>query len=405
MTLSNDLPKKILIVDQDQNVANKILGPLDKMGVSVVVANDLHTAKYRFNKEFFRVVFVSSKFENHDALDLIQAWRNHEVVEKRYAGFIVLNQYEMQKEKKALMEELSGIRVLTKPLSLGETLTAIKGALQYCVSKENKEILYLKIYEPLEKGKLTAEQAISLTNKHKEHLGDSYYPLIVSLYESVNNLKAAIEILEKADGNSIDYLKLLNLKGEVHLKLGNHEAAKGCFVEADKIAPSNLNRIEKMVDVFLELQDPDSAVKKQKELLAMDIEDGSSKFDMFDKLESYGYSDQSIAFCREASNPAEVVKYFNNKGVMLSQSGRRGDAIAEYERAVIYFPKNKRNYLIHYNKALALVKTKEKANLKKALVEIDKALSFKSNFFKAYDLKDKIEAILKTSEKHRAPQG
>ncbi|MDB2447088.1 hypothetical protein N9W79_00525 [bacterium] len=403
MSEVKDLPKKILIIDKEANVASKITDPFDKIGIQVRVANDFQTAKYRFDKEFYKVVFISAKFEEHDALDLIQRWRKHEVLEKRHAAFVILSQYEVSKDKVALIEEISGVRILAKPLAFGSSLNVLKECMKYTREKLQKESVQKKIIEQFDDGEISVSAAIALTYTSKDHLQDYFYPLMVDLHKIDESLPEAKNLLENAPSNALEPLKMYNLKGEVYLKLGEHKNAKECFLKADALAPRNMERINKLVDTFLELKQPDMAIMRQKELLSMSPDNKDLKFDMFKKLEKYGYSKQAVEFCREVSNPLEVVKYFNNKGVSLSKSGSPAEAISEYERALSYFPKSKKNYLIHYNIALSLVKTKNKKNLKVALVQVEKSLNLKTNFFKAQDLKDKILEISKNVGILQAP--
>jgi tetratricopeptide (TPR) repeat protein len=397
MSQESDLPKKILIVDKDPNVATKIVDSFEKIGVQITIAQDFHTAKYRFDKEFYRVVLIAAKFEEHDALDLIQKWRGHEVVEKRHAGFIIMSQYQVSKEKMTLMEELSGVKILPKPLSFGDTLNVVKQCFAYGKDKVKKEKVHKQIVDQFEEGKLDIEGAIALTYTSKDHLKDAFYPLVVDLHRVDESLVEAKNILKNAPRNAMEPLKMFNLKGEVHLMLGEHDEAKACFLKADQLAPRNVERISKLVDTFLELKQPDLAVARQKEILDMNKDDDDMKFDMFKKLEDYGYSEHAIEFCKEISNPLEVVKYFNNKGVSLSKTGNSMEAIKEYKRALQYFSKSKKNYILYYNIALSLLKTKNKKNLKPALESVEKSLKLKSDFEKAWDLKERIEAIAKNA--------
>ena len=85
------MPSKILIIDSDAGIAGPINEPLDKMGIEVFSASDLQTALYRYNKQFFRVVFVQLNFDELDGLSLIQKFRCHQIDEKRRAGFVIMN--------------------------------------------------------------------------------------------------------------------------------------------------------------------------------------------------------------------------------------------------------------------------------------------------------------------------
>ena len=86
----SNLPKKILVVDDDLSVGQGLEQPMQAYGVSVSKAKDLQTALYLFNTQRFDVVLVEIEFKELPGLALVQKWRAHEIMEKRCTGFIMM---------------------------------------------------------------------------------------------------------------------------------------------------------------------------------------------------------------------------------------------------------------------------------------------------------------------------
>ena len=134
-----------------------------------------------------------------------------------------------------------------------------------------------------------------------------------------------------------------------------------------------MTRVAQMMHLYLKMNLPEEAVKKQKQLLEFNPDKPEIKYDLFKVLEQYGFEKEAADFCQETTGPGEVVQFFNNKGVSLAKTEHPKKAISEYERALKYYPKNKKNYLIYYNLALAYLKLGYKDEvLEKAIEALEK---------------------------------
>jgi tetratricopeptide (TPR) repeat protein len=178
--------------------------------------------------------------------------------------------------------------------------------------------------------------------------------------------------------------------GKFYLKLGRLEDAQKAFEEADHLAPKNLERVTHMVDLYLKMQIPEQAIEKQKELIDFNPDRPEIKFDLFKQLEDHGFGEQAAAFCRDTTGPQEVVTYFNNKGVVLAQTDHVPEAISEYGRALSYYPKHKSVHAIHFNMALAILKTKNPKGVAQAIKHLETALELHPDYEKARQMLDKL---------------
>ncbi|SMF26524.1 response regulator [Pseudobacteriovorax antillogorgiicola] len=388
--MQKKFPSKVLFVDDDSSVVTPVANALDKMGVEIFVASDLQTAMYRFNKQFFKIIFIDMNFGELDALSLIQKWRNHEVKEKRTAAFIIMNSAPLKPEQKALMSELKDIEVVQKPLALGPMITQLKKSHGLQIRKDLKEKLKHGIRQDFEKsGDL--DQAIQRVKECQKALGDDYFTMLIELYNLKGSYEEGLELLKKMPDKLMDPLQKFNLMGEFSLKIGKFEESKQFYEKADKIAPGNIDRITNMVDVYLALKEPESAIEKQKDIIECNPENPDIKFELFKKLEDASFADEAADFCRESTMPKEVIKYFNNKGVMMVKTEAIKNAIAEYERALNYYPNNKDNYLIHFNIALAYLKLRDPQQVSVAIDHLKSSMEINPQFEKAKSVFERVQ--------------
>ena len=289
----------------------------------------------------------------------------------------------------SLLNEMGKIAIVQKPLSMGPMITQIQRAYRTHVKQDLSTKIKYEILEKLDKDG-DFKSAIKQAKEFEEALDDMFYPLVLDLYQRAESFEDGLELVAKIPQSKLDPLQRLNLMGKFNLKLGNLDKARKFFEEADNIAPKNIDRITEMVDMYIQLKNPDSAVQKQKEILAVNPEEPDKKFDMFKQLEEGGFGEEAASFCRETSGPKEVVRYFNNKGVVMAQTNDLDVAIVEYQRALNYYPKNKNNYLIHFNLALAYLRKKDVSLFPHAKEHLTICLELEPEYSKAQELLKKI---------------
>ncbi len=197
-------------------------------------------------------------------------------------------------------------------------------------------------------------------------------------------------------------IALINAKGRLLMLLGKHKEAAKALEQADKVAPKNIDRINEMATLYLHLKEPQKSVNKMQQLIDLSPEDPDVKFDLYARLYDFGYDDEACQLGKQNSSPMEIVRHYNNKGVLLSREGRSQEALDEYSRAVRFFPKFKENYRIYYNMALAYVSKKTRASYQKAAEYLQKCIDLKSDFDKARITLEKVNKALNSSKKKKS---
>ncbi len=387
------LPKNVLIIDDDPTVIGPIETALGRINIQVIKACDLDTALYIFNQRRFDVVIVELEFGPLPGLAMIQKWRKHEVHEKRLTGFIGMTSNQKTGTQQALLKELGDIELVAKPVNPAFLQSLLIKACEHKQRALDNFGFEEKFVTPFVKEK-RYDRAIEEVMKKKDTLGPRAWTMLLDLYGQAGNHQQLLKTAESMLVTDASNIIAINAAGKALMNLGKFAEAKVYLEKADKAAPGNIERITAMADLYLDLKDPDKSVGKMKEIIDVYPEKADTKFDMFAKLYDAGFDEQAINFGKSNSKPAEIVKHYNNKGVLLSKEGNKEKAVEEYERALKFFPKFKDNFRIHYNIALAYINKKDLENLKKAKDSLIKALALEPKFDKAKTALDWTEAAL-----------
>jgi len=398
MSMATDnLPPKILIVDSDRTVLGPLMEPFAKLKVEIFAAHDLQTAMYRFNKQFFKVVLVEQQFPELDGVAIIQRMRQHSIREKALASFVMItNNSGVTKEQHVLLDELGQIQTVPKPLSWGPLVSIVQKAYKAAIKRELINKMRDDIMNEMN-GDFDFNRLNQKLDDLKGALEEEYVALKLELFERSEHHREALQFIQSIEPGKIDSLRRQNLLGKLFLKLGRLEDAQKALEEADRLAPRNLDRVTHMVDLYLRMRIPEQAIEKQKQILEFNPDRPELKFDLFKQLENSGFSDEAASFCRDTTGPQEVVTYFNNKGVVLAQTDHVPDAITEYGRALNYYPKHKSVHAIHFNMALAILKTKNPKGVAQAVRHLEIALELNPDYEKARLMLDKLKKTLRSA--------
>ena len=392
------LPNKILIVDDDPSVAQAIIEPLGRHAVKTDKASTLDTALYLFNTNRYDVVLLEIEFEPMPGLALVQKWRQHDIVDKRSTAFIMLAGNKNVENFQGTLRELGHLELLIKPFSMPQLITHLsralitQGRLKAVLEAQTKVMSYFEKTGDLAK-------AADYIKSRLHEMGPAGYNMLYDLYEKGGNYTEAMGVVDGLLAKDPKNIALLNTKGRLLMKLGNFAEAKMYMERADAVAPHNIQRLTDLSDAFLNLKDPDGAVKTFDKLLPLKADEPGAKFEMFDKLYNFGFDEHAIKFGKEHAQPVEIVRHYNNKGVLLSKDGNTEKALTEYQRALRFYPKFRENYRILYNVALANIGLKTRDSLRIAQQSLVKCIELAPDFEKAKTLLKTVEESLNKSKK------
>jgi len=390
----SNMPKRILVVDDDYTVGQGLETPFKPYEIQISNAQDLDNALRLFNEADSPIVLVELEFEPMHGLALIQRWRASEQIEKRATVFILMTGKTRPVTDDALVRELADIEMIVKPLKPINVLPYISRAM----GKYQMLLSFEHFRKTILEQAANTNQIGPIADSVKKRLPEFQtrgIELLCELYEASENYELALQFVNGMLAKDNNNPFFLNAKGRLLLKMGKEQDARDPLEKAYKASPTHLGRLNTMEDMYLKLKDPEKALEKMEERLKFSRGDDTVKFNMFTKLHDHGFQDYARKLAKNHANPMEIVRYYNNKGVGLSQSGDIQSAIKEYERALSYFPTSKENYRIYYNIALAKIKTKNEISYKEAVGNLRKCLELAPEFDKARNTLDILTKAMK----------
>jgi tetratricopeptide (TPR) repeat protein len=389
---------EILVVDDDGPVAQSLEKALVRYKVKVHRALDLESALVAFAKNQFDAVLVELEFAPIPGLALIQKWRNHKVAEKRSTPFIVTSGQSRDAADECLIRELGDVEILGKPFNVPQILTYLSRAAATRKRVLAFEEFQQKILIHYANGG-NFEVAAEIVLKKIPEFGAMGLELLYDLYERANKFEEALQIVTQMLESKPSDIALINTKGRLLLRLKKYADAAVWLEKADALAPGKIVRLNEMAGMYLSLNRPNDAIKKFNELLEISPENPDLKFEMFSKLYECGFDDKALEFGKKTASPMDIVRHYNNRGVLLSKEGKTDEALIEYDRAIRFFPKYKENYRIYFNMAVAHTLTKSRENLELAAAALIKCLELAPEFDKAVKKLESVRGTLATKNK------
>lgn len=386
---NSNLPSKILVVDNDQAVVNSVNSLCTKHQIGCIIALNWQNALYHFNKNRFDVCLVELDLQEMNGAILLQKWRHHEMEGKRSCPFILLLGKPQKAGENALATEIGDTLFMKKPIKEPQLLSLLAKTQALKKQRDHLQEVKEKLLDPLlAKGDKEALKGIA-TGKLKS-MGQKGQELAAKVLEEAEEIDLAIGEYHSLHNRTPSNMHYMNEIGRLQMTQGNLNEAKAAFEEADKIAPQNILRLKDMAKMYLMRDEPDKGVHKYQEILKIDPDNPDQKFDMFETLQSFGYDKHAEELCKKTTKPLELIRHYNNKGVLFSKDGRYVDAIDEYKKAQRLIPQSKELYRILFNEALAHINLKHEDHMEIALKILTRCVKLKPDYEKA---KEKIKML------------
>jgi len=398
MAADSTLPRKILVIDDDVSVTNQIESLVKNHGILVDKANTFESGIYKFNQVRFDMVLVELEFEELPGTVLVQKFRNSLLAVKKNIPIVMLTGIRRSANEEALITELGDVLVINKPISLGPLLGVLSKTMHIYQLRANFNDIRYRVIDPLlTQGK--EEKAYQVCKEKLIPLGTQGTYEASLIFAKLGKVDEAFHLLNELHNQEPNNMKYLNDMARLSVKAGDLTKAKLLYEKADAVAPSNLQRITEMAGLYLAMKEPIRSVEKYSELIAFSPENKELKFDVYQKLFDGGFEEHARDFSKQTSTPAELIRHFNNKGVMFSKSLDFDSAISEYSRARALIPGNKELYRILYNMAIAHINTKTRADIEIAHNLLLQVKKMKPSFEKAAEKLELTTKLLNLSQK------
>lgn len=393
------LPQKVMFVDDEQLPLREHRSALERQGIQVLIAPDLGSALYLFNHNSVDVALVALEFKEISGLAVLQKLRASEAAQRRCAGMIL-----MSKSRERLItdgnlcKELGGIEIIAKPFKTVQLLPYLARV----HGKRPAELKFLEFKEKVldyHRNKGNFSEAVEAVKKKLGELGPRGTEVLLALYEEASKIDEGVALIDDllARPENSEDIRLINAKARLLLKGGRHQEAAAVLELADQLAPKNIQRIAEMATVYLATNQPDKSVAKMRDLIGLSPEQPEIRFDLFSKLQEHGFDQQAIELCQETTTPGEVVRHYNNLGVMKSKQGDPVGAIKGYEDALRFYPDFGENYRICFNLALGLIKSDLPDRIPRAIEALERALQLEPKYSKAKELLGRLRTAKKAS--------
>lgn len=392
--MNNKLPNKILVVDNDEGILNGIENALKSQQITVVKSKTWQDAFFQYNHQKFELCVLCLELEGMIGTAIVQKWREHQMASKRNPAFIIMTGKQRTAGDENLIKEIEDIVILLKPIIQPSLLSAMVNATNLKELRETYSVFENQLDALIKAKKF--DKAVLLAKEKLEHLGPRGKFNTAIVHEKVDNSIEALKMLQELLSHDPTNIKYHNEIGKIYLKQGNLEAARHSFEIADKAAPFNIKRVKEMADLYLQLKEPEKSIEKFKDMIKLNSEDTDLKFDLYDQLFKAGFKDHARSFCKETSTPKELIRHFNNKGVMSSKEEDYVTAIDEYTKATNLIPGNKELYRILFNMAIAHMNLKTPEHLKRAHALLAESLKLEPTFDKAQEKIKITEKFIKS---------
>jgi tetratricopeptide (TPR) repeat protein len=390
--MSSNLPPKLLICDTDRSLHQRLAPELEKYNIKAAAAADLSTAIYLSTQERFDVVLISLEFEEVNGATLLQKIRGIDKPgRKNTAAIIGVGSNGIDGPNLNLLNELSIFYQIEKPIQTIKLLPMLSTAWAAKRSADSLEDLRILSYNVLEKTGDLNKAINSIENSQNVEPQDKLVAKI-DLYEQAEAYQQALDLTEQFLAKNGNNVQMVNKKAALHLKLGDLDNAKQAFEKADSLAPRNLKRVEAMSKLYLSTKEPDKSSDMMKQLIELNPDLADLRFDLFDDLDKAGFQEHAVKLCKDVkTSPKDVIRFYNNKGVLNSKAGEAEQALNNYYSAIMYYPSFKENHKVLYNIAIAEARKKTPEANEQSMKALKKCLELKPDFDKARELLAIIE--------------
>lgn len=393
--MADNLPKKILVVDSDQGACNSVTRLLQPYQITILAATDWGSALYQFNQNRFDLCIVALKMEGLPGSALVQKWRHHDQAEKRQTAFIIATSNQCTPADSALLVELGDVINIAKPYKLPPLLSAMSQAMTTKANRIMMEKIEHEMIEPLLKQQ-NYDQAMLIAKNKLEPLNEQGFYSSAMIHEKAKKYDSALSMLGQLATEHPNNMRYLGDIGRINLQLGHLAEAKKAYEKADSIAPLNIKRVKELAYMYLQTHEPDNSIAKFKELIDLTPEMPDMKYEAYTAIYEAGFAKHAQEFCRQTSTAKDLVRYFNNRGVLLAKDENYDGAIIEYQKAANLIPGNKELYRILFNMAISYINKKSQENLEKAKDLLEESLKLSPEYDKA---KEKLDLVLKHLKK------
>jgi tetratricopeptide (TPR) repeat protein len=394
--MTQSLFNNIIVVDDDPDVIKQMDKIFQKMGIKNYkgfLRAESAIQELESNPTPYDIVFVDVRMPVISGIALVQHIKTHPDKKIRDCFCIPLVG-SIGKEDKAIISEFHFFETITKPISEKIFLARFEEFEDQQKNPESDRNFQKEFKNALLGKQFKQAEELILPRLKKEPNSVRFLTLYAELLLRANDTKKAEEFLNKILQIDSNHIPALNLISKVYIKTDRFEDAMIVLEKAKLLSPHNVERLLVMGELNLGNGEAEKAEENFKRVLKLNPTDDRASYGLGRALATQGNTNESKQILSTLKKADELASFFNNKGILLTKSGKFTEGISLYLNAIKVINIPEKEYLLLYNIALAYTKlgNKEKA-IEYAKKSVEKA---PNNYSKSKALLDKLEKEVTT---------
>jgi len=320
-------PKKIAVIDDDEVMRNLILNYFEKLGVGQIdLYEDGAQAWEGLNEEQYDFVVLDWKLPSISGLTIFNRLRQH--ASYKQVPIMVVSGF-LEKGDFRLLGEFTCTALLEKPFGQAKFSEIVTSLQNECAwnSKNNSVINSLK--------STIKDNPKKASNSIKKLLKEAPNPVPLGVmaarkFDNLGQTEIAVEILNGILKSSKDCISAINELAKIYLRKKEYDKAVATFHKANKLSPSNIERICLMGEAELNLKDSKAAKGYFNQALEIDCDNVVAKSGVI--------ISKNLADAIESPNGIGLLHSFasilNTIGIGMVKRGNYAEGIEQYEAAV-----------------------------------------------------------------------
>ncbi len=219
MSKDNNLPKKIMIVDNSPIGIQEVKEFLEKQGIQTLTAPDHASAMYSFNTNKVDVTVIALELQDASGLSLLQKMRESgDDITKKSAGVVMASgKKERTTAELNLLREFGNIEIIQRPYKGIQLLPYLARAMKQAQIEFN----FLNLKRSVVDVHVQAgdyDRAIAEVEKVLPQIGDRGEMMMLELLEKAQIFDKAIQACDRILAKNKNNIVVIGAKGRLLLK-------------------------------------------------------------------------------------------------------------------------------------------------------------------------------------------
>lgn len=206
-------------------------------------------------------------------------------------------------------------------------------------------------------------------------------------FKAKKDFKSAERWFKDAVEANPQYIRGHESLGEMYITLGDKEKAADSLAKASDISPDNSTRQVKLGKLFIDGGKPEKAEQAFRKAMSTDTAGPEVHTQIGEIYLEAGDETKAAAAFKSSLSIQKDVHVYNRLGIALRKKGKFGDAVAEYNKALLIAPDDE---VLYYNLGRVYIEMKK---YDKAITALNQALKLDPEFEECKGLISRIKEM------------